>query len=90
MLSTKRSEKKDVWPGMYDVCTSGVQTAEDFIKWEDDDGQTQFDPRYKKRYSSSKRNLGFLACSCPHVLDLPWRLGKDCNQYGNLHTAINS
>ena len=44
VLSTKRSEKKDVWPGMYDVCTSGVQTAEDFVKWEDDDGQTQFDP----------------------------------------------
>ena len=44
VLSTKRSEKKDVWPGMYDVCTSGVQTAEDFVKWDDDDGQTQFDP----------------------------------------------
>jgi len=44
VLSTKRSEKKDVWPGMYDVCTSGVQTAEDFVKWEDDDGQTKFDP----------------------------------------------
>ena len=90
VLSTKRSEKKDVWPGMYDVCTSGVQTAEDFIKWEDDDGQRSSIHTRGALFESSKRNLGFLACSCPHVLDLPWRLGKDCNQYGNLHTAINS
>ena len=58
VLSTKRSEKKDVWPGMYDVCTSGVQTAEDFIKWEDDDGQTQFDPYARCAIRELEEELG--------------------------------
>lgn len=57
LFSTKRSERKDVWPGMYDVCTSGVQTARDFIKWENH-GQTYFDPYAQCAIREIEEELG--------------------------------
>lgn len=57
VFSTKRSVKKDVWPGMYDVCTSGVQTAIDFVKWEDH-GRTYFDPYAQCAIREIEEELG--------------------------------
>jgi len=57
VFSTKRSEKKDVWPGMYDVCTSGVQTAIDFVKREDH-GRTYFDPYAQCAIREIEEELG--------------------------------
>ena len=57
LFSTKRSEMKDVWPGMYDVCTSGVQTARDFVKWENH-GQTHFDPYAQCAIREIEEELG--------------------------------
>ena len=58
VFSTKRSVKKDVWPGMYDVCTSGVQTAIDFVKWEDH-GRTYFDRRPARGSRNRRRTRNF-------------------------------
>ena len=57
VFSTKRSVKKDVWPGMYDVCTSGVQTAIDFVKREDH-GRTYFDPYAQCAIREIEEELG--------------------------------
>jgi len=57
LFSTKRSVRKDVWPGMYDVCTSGVQTARDFVKWENH-GQTYFDPYAQCAIREIEEELG--------------------------------
>jgi len=57
LFSTRRSVRKDVWPGMYDVCTSGVQTARDFVKWENH-GQTYFDPYAQCAIREIEEELG--------------------------------